>query len=51
MKFRAIVSAVVLTLLSTAAFAQETKRPQETKAEQTHKPIRSAPSIKLRTQG
>ncbi len=35
MKFRVIVSAVVLTLLSTAACAQDAKRPPESKPEQT----------------
>ena len=35
MKFRVIVSAVVLTLLSTAAFAQDAKRPPESRPEQT----------------
>src|SRR5207245_577514 len=37
MKFRVIVSAVVLTLLSTAAFAQDANRPPESRPEQTPK--------------
>src|SRR5438094_7560307 len=35
MKFPVIVSAVVLTLLSTAAFAQDAKRAPESRPEQT----------------
>ena len=38
MKFRVIVSAVVLTLLSTVAFAQDAKSSQESKAAQTPQP-------------
>jgi len=53
MKFQAMASAVVLFLVSTAAFAQDSKALQgasNSKGEQLHK-VRSARTIKSSTQG